>query len=332
MKKIFINLLVLLITQPLHSKELKTNFGGATDTAITKINDMLSGFFSILPNLVIGLIVIFIFVVISKFIKKIISKSNEEDVSGVRKVLGRLSQWFIIAIGLLIAAAIIVPSITPAKLLGTLGFGSVAIGFAFKDILQNFLAGILILIREPFKRGDQVILGDYEGTVEKIDTRSTFMKTYDGKKVLIPNGQVYTNPMVILTAYKYRRSEYDIGIGYGDDLKSACSIILNTIKSIDGVVSDPKPDVLVSELAGSSVNIKARWWTDPERKNIVNIDSEIKKQVKIALDDANIDMPYPTQVILHHDQTESVDGDRTKQREGWPAGDNPPQARASQNN
>ena len=202
-----------------------------------------------------------------------------------------------------------------------------AIGFAFKDILQNFLAGVLILIREPFKPGDQVKLGEHEGIVEKVDTRSTFMRTYDGVKVLIPNGQVYTNPMIILTAYPERRTEYAVGIGYGDDLDLACKTILESISKIDGVLSNPKPDVLLDDLAGSSVNIKARWWTNPQKSSMLNTDSEVKKAIKLALDQKNIDMPYPTRVLLFHDQTEETDGNRNEQREGWPKGDNPPKAR-----
>ena len=320
-------LLILLAGHSAHAQEGLKGVNAAAGQAFDKVNSMIEGFFAILPNLVIGLVVLVVFYLVSKLLRKIISRPDAGNVTGVRQVLGRLSQWFVIFLGFMVTASIIVPSITPAKLLGTLGFGSVAIGFAFKDILQNFLAGILILIREPFKSGDQVILGDYEGTVEKIDTRSTFMKTYDGKKVLIPNGEVYTNPMVILTAYKKRRSQYDIGIGYGDDLKQACKVILDTVSSIEGVVSNPKPDVLVNELAGSSVNLRARWWTEPERSSVVNVDSEVKTKVKLALDDAGIDMPYPTHVILHHDQTEEIDGDRTSQREGWPSGDKPPRPR-----
>lgn len=222
---------------------------------------------------------------------------------------------------------IIAPSVNPAKLLTSLGIGGVALGFAFKDILQNLMAGLLILLREPFRIGDQIISGDYEGTVESIETRATMIKTYDGRRVVIPNSQIYTSPVVVNTAFENQRSEYDIGIGYGDDLREAKRVILNAVQEVDGVLSDPAPEVLVVELAGATVNLRARWWTAPDRSSVVHVSDEVIARAKEALDDANIDMPYPTQVVLFHDQTEETDGDRTRQREGWPAGNHPPAAR-----
>jgi len=303
------------------------NIGGEATKAIESINEMINDFYAILPNLLIGIIVFIFFYLAAMLVRRFWIDPKKEDLSGLRKVIGRLSFTGVLIVGVLISVTIIIPSITPAKLFGALGFGSVAIGFAFKDILQNFLAGLLILIREPFKKGDQVKLGDFEGTVQKIDTRSTFIKTYDGLKVLIPNGQVYTNPMIILTAYESRRSQYDIGIGYGDDVGEASKIILNILKNTNGVLKDPAPDVLIADLAASSVNLRARWWTDVRKSDVVKVESEVMEKVKYALDEEHIDMPYPTQVHLFHDQTEEVDGDRTKQREGWPVGSKPPKPR-----
>ncbi|MFP3354118.1 mechanosensitive ion channel, partial [Pseudoalteromonas sp. SIMBA_153] len=94
---------------------------------------------------------------------------------------------------------------TPAKLIGALGIGSVAIGFAFKDIFQNLLSGILLLISEPFRIGDQIVSGDYEGTVEDIKIRATTIRTYDGRQVVIPNSDLYTSALTVNTAYKQRR-------------------------------------------------------------------------------------------------------------------------------
>jgi small-conductance mechanosensitive channel len=212
-------------------------------------------------------------------------------------------------------------------LLSVLGIGGVAIGFAFRDILQNFLAGLLILMRQPFEIGDQIVFGDYEGTVERIETRATIIKTYDGRKVVIPNGEIYTNSVMVNTAYDARRSQYDIGIGYGDDIREATRVMMEAMGRVEGVLPDPAPDVLTVELAGSSVNLRARWWTKPERAAVVQVGREVITAIKEHLDAAGIDMPYPTQVVLFHDQTEDTDGDRTAQREGWPAGKNPPKSR-----
>ena len=289
------------------------------------LDSMVDSFMSRLPHLAIAIVVFVVFFILAKIVRSLIrSTTAERESANVGRVLGRLAQWALIFVGLMVAVAVVAPSVTPAKLLTTLGVGGVAIGFAFKDILQNFMAGILILLREPFSVGDQIVSGDHEGTVESIETRATLIKTYDGQRVVIPNSQIYTNPVVVKTAYETIRSQYDVGIGYGDDLREAARIMLQTAKDSEGVVSDPPPELLVVELGGSSVNLRARWWSKSDRASVVKTSNEVIANIKEALDEAGIDMPYPTSVQLIHDQTEATDGDRTKQREGWPAGDDPP--------
>ena len=313
------------------AKEIKDETGEIDVSAASvweTLDNMVDTVVERLPFIVAGIVVFIAFYLLGMVVRRVIRKSTDKGTSdNLGRVLGRLAQWALIFLGLILAVAVIAPTITPGKLLASLGVGGVAIGFAFKDILQNFMAGLLILMREPFVIGDQIVSGDYEGTVESIETRATIIKTYDGRRVVIPNSQIYTNPVVVNTAHEYRRSQYDVGIGYGDDLREAAKVMLSTVKKVDGVLSDPAPEVLVVDLAGSSVNLRVRWWTKPERKSVINIQNEVLSAVKEALDDAYVDMPYPTQVVLLHDQTEETDGDRTRQREGWPVGNEPPQPR-----
>ena len=124
----------------------------------------------------------------------------------------------------LVACVIVFPSVNPADALATLGIGSVAVGFAFKDILQNLFAGVLLLLRRPFRRGDQIVVKDYEGTVEHIESRATHIKTYDGRRVIIPNSDIYTSPVTVNTAFPIRRDQFDVGIGYGDDVDLATRV------------------------------------------------------------------------------------------------------------
>ncbi|WP_396799196.1 mechanosensitive ion channel family protein [Microcoleus sp. FACHB-1515] len=124
------------------------------------------------------------------------------------------------------------------------------------------------------------------------------------------------------TAFEHRRLEYDVGIGYGDDVEEAKRLILEALHSVDIVLDTPAPDALVMELAESSVVIRARWWIKPPRRadDLASRDqviSAIKQKVYV---ENGIDLPYPTRQILFHDQTEEIDGDRARQREGWPAG------------
>ncbi|MEO1636259.1 MAG: mechanosensitive ion channel family protein, partial [Cyanobacteria bacterium J06631_9] len=260
------------------------------------------------------------------FVRK---QTRDRDTRNVGLVFGRLSQGALVIVGFLIAATVVFPEFAPADALAALGIGGVAIGFAFKDILQNFLAGILILLTEPFQLDDQIIFGDYEGTVEHIQTRATTIRTYDGRRVVIPNAELFTNAVMVNTAYDQRRLQYDIGIGYGDDIAKAKEIILETLNGHDEVLKNPEPEALVVELAGSSINIRARWWIQsPRRADVVSSMDWILENICNRLVAAGIDLPFPTQQVLFHDQTEETDGNRAKQREGWPVQPegNPPRA------
>lgn len=162
--------------------------------------------------------------------------------------------------------------------------------------------------------------------MEEIDTRASLVQTSDGQRVIIPNSQLDTQPVVVISAYDMLRSEYDVGVGYGDALGLAKKILRGIVDGIDGIHASPAPDVIVWDLAGSTVNLRVRWWSDPARASVVRLPGEVLEQIRERFPAAGIDLPFPTQVVLFHDQSEETDGDRARQREGWPAGAQPPAA------
>lgn len=286
---------------------------------LSKVETWVVGFQRLLPNIVVALLLFAIAFGVAWAVERSFrSWAGRHDRSNLGAVLGSFIKWVILLFGGLLALTIVIPSLNPGDLIAGLGIGSVAIGFAFKDILQNWLAGLLILIQQPFKVGDQIVVDDYEGTVEWIETRATIIAMYDGRRAIIPNATVYSNAVTVNTARDTRRSQYDVGIGYGDDIEKARSVILDALAGVEGIESTPKAEVLVWDLAGSSVNLRVRWWTASKRTNVVHVQAAALEAIKRALDGAGVDMPFPTQVMLFHDQTEDVDGKRGKQREGWP--------------
>jgi small-conductance mechanosensitive channel len=292
-------------------------------TLLDKMQSMLNGFIFLLPNMVLALIVFAIFCFVARAIKKVVRNVTRDrrQARNLGMVLGRLAQGATILVGLFIALSIVIPSLKASDLVQLLGISGVAIGFAFRDILQNFLAGILILLTEPFQINDQIVFKEFEGTVENIQTRATTIKTYDGRRIVIPNSELFTNSVTVNTAFDNRRLEYDIGIGYGDDIDEARQLILEAIHETDGVLETPAPDAIVVELAGSTVNIRARWWVAPPRRaDVLDLQDQVLTNIKNKLMANGIDLPFPTQQILFHDQTEATDGDRARQREGWAAG------------
>lgn len=292
-----------------------------------KIHSMFDYFAQAIPAILLGLFIFAIFLTTGKLLRSVIKQfmSNHRGYN-VWLVLARIAQWVLTLVGFLIALAIIFPSITPADLLTGLGVGGIAFGFAFKDILQNNLAGILILLQKPFQIGDEIRYKEFEGSVEFIDTRSTFIKSYDGRRILIPNGEIYANAITVNTTYQFRCTEYDIGIGCNDDLQKASDIILDVMKNIPDVMKNPEPEVLVIALDDFKNQLRIRWWSTPRQIDVIRIKSHVLKKIKEEFYKAGIDIPFPTQVILWHDQTEDTDGNRSKQREGWVPGINPPKA------
>jgi small conductance mechanosensitive channel len=302
------------------------NFQESIAAAWAKIGGLINGFILMLPNTIFAAIVFIAFFFAARWLKILVKRLTRKhrQARNLGMVLGRLAQGVVILIGLFVALSIVIPTFQAGDLVQLLGISGVAIGFAFRDILQNFLAGILILLTEPFQIDDQIVFNNFEGTVENIETRATTIRTYDGRRIVIPNSQLFTNSVTVNTAFENRRIEYDIGIGYGDDLEKAKRLMLEAIYSVDEVLRDPAPDVLALELDESSVNIRARWWIKPPRRidDLRSRDKVISAIRQKLYVENGIDFPYPTRQILFHDQTEETDGDRSRQREGWPAAQN----------
>ena len=197
---------------------------GVLDT----LEGMLDSLLQRLPYLAFAVVVYALFhftgVAVRRIVRRVASRRRNRNLG---LVFGRLAQGLIWLVGLFVAAVIAIPRFTPGQLVQLLGLSGVAVGFAFRDILQNFLAGILILLTEPFRIDDQIVFGEYEGTVEDIQTRATYLRTYDGRRIVIPNAELYTRPVTVNTAFPVRRLEYDIG------------------------------------LAESAVNLRVLWWVTP---------------------------------------------------------------------
>ena len=167
------------------------------------VNGMANAFLAMLPLLVAGVIVFLIFWGVASAVRRSVEAlaRRRSEFPSAATAFGRLAYIAIMLLGLLIAVTVAFPSMTPAKLFSVLGIGGVAIGFAFKDIFQNLLAGILLLIRHPFRAGDEITTGGgFTGTVESIETRATYIRTYDGQRIIVPNSVIYTETVTVITA------------------------------------------------------------------------------------------------------------------------------------
>ncbi len=258
-----------------------------------------------LPYLLVGALVFVLFWLVGRLLKRIINnvavRSHAID-DMLANLVSRIASTLVSIIGFLVACVVIFPSFKPGDIIAGLGITSVAIGFAFKDTLQNFFAGLLILWRRPFRVGDQIRVKDFEGTVEEINMRSTRLKTYDGERVILPNGDVYTSSVLVRTAYDKRRVKFVVGIGYSDSIEEARQVIHQVLASTTGVLKEPEPWVYVSELAPSSVNLTVYFWVESQQANVLKVSDQVVTGTKLALDKAGIDMPYPHTVVLLEQQ------------------------------
>jgi small-conductance mechanosensitive channel len=228
---------------------------------------MLDAFMDSLPRLILAIIVVALFYALSIVARLGISRFHTQRRRNLTIVAGRLASATILLVGVLVGLTVLAPSFRASDLIKVLGIGSVAIGFAFQNILQNFLAGILLLWSEPFRIDDQIRVDDYEGTVEEIQARATLIRTYDGRRVVIPNADLFTKSVTVNTASNRRRWEYDFNVGDVEDIAALKRPLLDAVASVRGVLSDPPPHALVMDLGDSAKSIKLRvtWWTEPSR-------------------------------------------------------------------
>ena len=268
--------------------------------AYSAIDSIVESFWQRTPYLIIAVIVLVVFWVLSKLFKLFIAKtlSNRSYTrQNLVLVLNRVGSTFIIFMGILIALVIAVPGFTPGQLLSALGVSSIAIGFAFKDIFQNMLSGILILLGEPFRIGDTIVVNNMEGTVEDIQVRATFLRSADGRRLVIPNATVYTSAITVNTAYSHRRCDFSVGIGYEDDVQHAKSVILNILDRDQTILSQPGFSVNVSQLGDFSVKLSVTWWINTQETSTSASISQTQEAVVRAFHAADISIPYPVQEV-----------------------------------
>lgn len=216
----------------------------------------------------------------------------------LRDVLALVASTAFWLTGVLIALTVVFPTITPGRALTTLGLGSVAIGFAFKDTFENFLAGILILLREPFALDDHIECEGAEGRVEAITIRDTHIRRTDGQLVVVPNAQLFHNSVTVRTDREFRRARLICGVAYGEDVDKARTVIEEAVRAVDLVRDDVRDiQVFANAFGSSSVDFEITWWTGSQPVDIRASRDQVVAAIKRALDGAGIEIPFPYRTL-----------------------------------
>jgi small-conductance mechanosensitive channel len=260
--------------------------------------DLIDAFVKNLPSYLLALGVFIVTLFLSRLAKRAVKRSVKNHVEDpeTQELLGRIARWTVLVLGTLTTLSQI-PGVDVTSLLAGLGIVGFTIGFALQDIARNFIAGLLILMRQPFSVDDAVEVAGHAGTVMEIRVRDTVIKTWDGVMEIIPNLDVYSNPIVNYSELPLRRRTVMIGLGYGEHVGRARDVFLEAIQNTEGVQEEPAPEILTEELGDATMNMAARFWVNQQTHNLFGVHSDVVEAINEAAEREEIDLPYPTQVV-----------------------------------
>ncbi len=270
----------------------------------------------LLPQIIVALIVIAATAIIVAAARWVLKKGLKR--TGLRPSLQDLFVMLlgigIWIVGFMVAAVVMFPSLTPASMLAGLGIGTVAIGFAFKDIFENFLAGIIILFRREMRTGDFIECEGIEGRVQRISVRETHIRRTDGQLIIVPNAMLFTNPLRIVTDQDLRRTTIIAGVAYGEDVDQARDVIREAVESCETVVRNAVHPIQVfaQEFADSSINFEVTWWTGSKPVDERKSRDEVVAAVKRSLDSAGIEIPFPYRTLTFKEPLPLLRGERSE--------------------
>lgn len=266
------------------------NASQVTNVAWQSINNLLNSIVERLPYILAGFLVLLIFWLLAKLVKNLFRAATARTHldERLRILFSRLIVVLIIILGIFTALTVIIPTFSFGDLITGLGFTSVIIGFATKDILSNLLSGVLILWQQPFQIGDYIFLGGNQGKVEYIGVRATRLRKDDGELILIPNGEMYSNAMTIRGAGAERRMSLKINIGYEADVVRAKEIIRGVLEAAEGVVANPTPSVVVTDLTPEGVDVSVYFWTNTDKNSPLFVFDAVATGIKKSLSEAKL--------------------------------------------
>lgn len=232
---------------------------------IENLYNYYESFVAVLPKLILALFVFAVLLFVANRTRSVVNTrlSKRMDDPLLARFLGTVAKTLIVIVALFLVLQIIGLGGLATGLLSGAGVGAFVIGFAFKDIGENFLAGILMAFDRPFNVGDTVELGGEKGVVLALNLRNTQIKSFDGKDIFIPNANIVKNPVTNYTIDGFLRYDFNIGLDYGSDVSEASKIILETLKEIPGILQDKKkPSVALGSLDSSTFTLTAYYWLD----------------------------------------------------------------------
>jgi small-conductance mechanosensitive channel len=251
----------------------------------------------VIPKVISAVVIFIVTIISSGFIAKWIQRITKKKITNheTLQLIFRITRWTVLVVGTIVALDQVDFDVT--GFIAGLGVAGFTIGFAMQDMAKNFISGLMLLYRQPFSVGDRVGIADFKGIILDINVRDTVLETLDGEKVIIPNQEVFENPIVNYTDTKFRRREVIIGLGYEQDSQRAIRIFIEAIGNVPGVGAEPAPTVRAEALGDSTLTLSALFWVDHHAHNLFEVHSDVVQAIKEAAEEYQINLPYPIQTV-----------------------------------
>ncbi|MDT0630942.1 mechanosensitive ion channel family protein [Rubrivirga sp. S365] len=294
-----------------------------------KLGEWYEGLVVLLPNLFVAVLIVVAAAFLARLARRVVSAlllrvtDHAPQARNVVELLSTLAYVAVLAVGLFLALRVIGLSGVVTTLLAGAGIVGLALGFAFQDIAANFIAGVLMAVRNPFVVGQIIESNGFMGTVKEISLRSTVIDTFAGQKVIVPNAKVFGDPIVNYSARLDRRVDVACGVGYGDDLEHAERVAVRAIEGLDGIARDKPVQLYYSEFGDSSINFTLRFWVSfGKQTDFLDAQSRAIKAIKAAFDANGVTIPFPIRT-LDFDPNGGVDLRSALKGSGGGAADGP---------
>ncbi len=248
---------------------------------------------TILPRALATLLILALFGLVASAVRWLLARLFRAFIKDrtTENLISQIVYYTIWLLGILIAVNAL--GFDPQALATGIGLSSLALGFALRDILSNFVSGLLILLLRPFELGDEIVIGDTEGAVQRIELRATEIRTYDGRVVIVPNAELFTSRVTNNTATPMRRGAITLFLGYQADLPRAIEVMKRAAVTATGVLAEPPITVIIRELTTDDVVLELRFWTRSTRRDFLDAVSAVSDDVLAALKEAGIPLPEP---------------------------------------
>jgi len=252
------------------------------------------------PLVVVSLIILLVFWLLSRVAARLTRHALRRRLTSplLVNIAARALALPVILIGVYLVLQLAGLTRLAVTVLGGTGLVGIVVGLAFREIAENSLASILLSVRNPFRTGDWIQVGEHQGIVQNLNMRTTILLTLDGNHVLIPNSVVFKSVVTNFSSNPARRAEFSVGIGYSDSIVKAQDVMLGALRAHPAVLATPEPAAIVDELGASTVNIRVQFWFDGKAYSIFKVRSSLMRQVKRALQDAGVSMPDAAREII----------------------------------